>query len=84
MIMKFSLKLPDTKGKSMLDIIENYSFLLIFAGAVIFSTGIGLSIFNPQGFAAIVLMLGGFTAFIFTVVLIFVWLIKDLVGGKSG
>ncbi len=65
------------KGKDRFETLENYSILAIFIGAVILSGGMGLTILSPRGLSAIMAMLGSFIAFISTIVLIFVWVIKE-------
>lgn len=68
------------KGKDKYETAENYSMLFIVVGAVILSTGIGLTILSPKGISAIMAMLGSLISFLATVVLIFVWLVKELFG----
>jgi hypothetical protein len=69
------------KGKDRFETLENYSILFIFIGAIILSVGIGLNILNTKGLSAILSMLGALIAFISTIALIFVWLLKEF---KSG
>lgn len=64
------------KGKSRVETVENLAILLIFLGALFFGLGTGLTIISPQGFPAILAMLGASLSFIATVVLIFVWVLK--------
>lgn len=65
------------KGKDRFDTIENYLIFLIFIGALFLSTGIGLTVISPKGFSIILAMMGALISFIFTVVLILFWLIKE-------
>ncbi|MBI2542855.1 MAG: hypothetical protein HYW24_01595 [Candidatus Aenigmarchaeota archaeon] len=65
------------KGKNKLETVENYSMMFIFIGAVVLSTGIGLSIINTKGLSAILAMLGALTTFVSTATLIVVWVIKE-------
>ncbi len=65
------------KGKDRFETLENYSILAIFIGAVTLSAGIGLAILSPRGLSAILAMFGSFIAFISTIVLIFVWVVKE-------
>jgi len=69
------------KGKDRFDTLENYSILFIFVGAIILSAGIGLNILNPKGLSAILSMFGSLLAFVSTIALILVWLLKEF---KSG
>jgi hypothetical protein len=78
--MKLKDVLGMLKGKDVYGTAENFSILLICIGALMLSSGIGLAIFNPQGFATILAMTGAFLAFVSVVALIFVWLAKDLFG----
>jgi hypothetical protein len=69
------------KGKDRFETLENYSILFIFVGAIILSAGIGLNILNPKGLSAILSMFGSLIAFISTIALIFIWVLKEF---KSG
>ena len=69
------------KGKDRFETLENYSILFIFIGAIILSSGIGLNILNPKGLSAILSMFGSLIAFVSTIALIIVWLLKEF---KSG
>jgi len=69
------------KGKDRFETLENYSILFIFVGAIILSTGIGLNILNPKGLSTILSMFGSLIAFISTIALIIIWLLKEF---KSG
>ncbi|MEM5794308.1 MAG: hypothetical protein QXS48_01310 [Candidatus Aenigmatarchaeota archaeon] len=64
------------KGKNRIETAENISILLIFLGAIFFSLGIGLTIVSPQGFPAILAMVGASLSFLSTVTLIFIWVFK--------
>ncbi|MCS7105718.1 MAG: hypothetical protein NZ942_00125 [Candidatus Aenigmarchaeota archaeon] len=64
------------KGKNKIETAENLSILLIFLGAFFFSLGVGLTIISPQGFPAILAMLGASLSFLSTVALIFIWVLK--------
>lgn len=68
------------KGKDKFETLENFSILFICLGALMLSSGIGLTILSPKGISAILAMLGAFIAFISVVALIFIWLAKDLFG----
>jgi len=65
------------KGKDKYETLENYSISFICMGAIIFSSGIGLSAVSPKGFSPILAMLGAFVAFLAIVFLIFIWLVKE-------
>ncbi len=64
------------KGKNKIETAENVSILFIFFGALLFGLGLGLTIISPQGIPAILSMLGASLSFLFTVVLIFIWVFK--------
>ena len=68
------------KGKDKYETLENCSILFIVIGAIMLSSGIGLTVISPKGFPAILAMLGSLIAFLATVALIFVWLAKELFG----
>jgi hypothetical protein len=72
------ISLPQFKGKDKYETAENYSILFIVVGAVTLSLGIGLTVLNPKGISAILAMLGSLISFLSTVVLIFVWLAKEI------
>jgi hypothetical protein len=74
--------LPRLKGKDKYETAENYSILFILVGAAVLSLGIGLSALSPKGISAILAMLGSLVAFLSTVVLIFVWLAKEIFGSE--
>ena len=65
------------KGKDKFETAENYSILGIILGVIVLSSGFFVSIINPQGLAAILLMSGSLLSFISTVALILVWLVKE-------
>lgn len=68
------------KGKTKLDTAERISIFLIFCGVCLLSFGIGLNIFSTTGMPTILAMMGAFVSFVATVVLIFIWLLKDILG----
>jgi hypothetical protein len=74
------MKIPSIKGKNRLETLERISIALIVFGAFTLSLGIGLTILTPKGIPAILSMVGALISFIFTVVLIFSWLIKEFRG----
>lgn len=67
------------KGKDRSETLENYSISFIFIGALILSFGIGLSVVS-QRLSAVLSILGAWVAFISTVALIFLWMIKEFRG----
>ncbi len=67
------------KGKTKIETVENYLIVLIFVGAGLLSAGIGLTIFNPQGFSVILAMAGAVASFLFTIILIFLWVFREFV-----
>lgn len=68
------------KGKDKYETWENYSILFIVIGVLVLSLGIGLTVISPRGVSAIMAMAGSFISFISIVILILVWLIKELFG----
>lgn len=66
------------KGKDKFETVENCSILGISIGVVILSSGFLISIINPKGLAAVLLMSGSLLSFISTVLLVFVWLAREL------
>ena len=78
--MKLRNVLDMLKGKDKFETLENFSILFIFIGTLMLSSGIGLTIFSPKGFSAILAMLGAFISFLFVVALIFIWFAKDVFG----
>ena len=75
--MKNVLGILELKSKNKLERMEGFCILSIFIGAFTLSLGIGLSILNPKGISAILAMLGSVLAFLSTLALIIVWLIKE-------
>lgn len=71
----FNIKL---KGSTRLETLENYSIAGIIIGVVLFASGVGLSAISTRGISAILTILGSFVSFLFTIILIFVWLLKEL------
>ena len=59
---------------------ESYSIVILLAGTLILSTGIGLTVINPKGISAILAMLGSLITFLSTITLIFIWLTKEFIG----
>ncbi len=68
------------KGKTRYEKIEGYCILILIAGAIMLSAGIGLTVISTKGIPAIMAMLGSLISFLATVALIFVWLFKELQG----
>ena len=75
--MKGISKLLKLNSKDKVEKAEGYCILSIFVGAIILSLGIGLSILNTKGISAILAMLGSFWAFLSTLALILIWLVKE-------
>lgn len=67
------------KSKDKLERSEGFCILFIFIGAFTAALGIGLSILNTKGISAILAMLGSTFAFLSTLTLIIIWLIKEWV-----
>lgn len=68
------------KGKNTYETIENVSILFIIIGAILLSTGLGLSVVMSKGLSAILALTGAFLTFFSVVILIFSWLVKELKG----
>jgi len=68
------------KGKTRIETTENYLIATIFVGAIILSLGMGLTVLSPKGLSVILAMLGSLITFASTVLLILVWLVKELKG----
>jgi hypothetical protein len=69
--------LPRLKGKNKYETAENLSILFIIIGAAILGSGTIISGFNQFGISAILAMLGTLIAFLSTVALVFIWLVKE-------
>lgn len=78
--MKLKNVLDMLKGKDKFETLENYSILFILIGALVLSLGIGLTVISPKGIPAILAMTGAFVSFVSTIVLILIWLSKDIFG----
>ena len=65
------------KGKDRMDTFERWTIFLIFVGLGLFSLGTFVAIFIQRGIPVIIALLGSFIAFIFTILLILVWLLQD-------
>jgi hypothetical protein len=68
------------KSKDKYERAEGYCILILLAGALMFSAGVGLTIITTRGIPAILAMLGSLVSFLATVALIFTWLAKELFG----
>ncbi len=68
------------KGENKYEKVEGYCILVLLAGALMLSAGIGLTILSPKGISAVLAMLGSFISFIATISLIFTWLVQELFG----
>jgi vacuolar-type H+-ATPase subunit I/STV1 len=66
------------KGRDKFETAENCSILGIVVGIVALSLGFFVSIINPKGMAAILLMFGSLLSFISTIFLILVWFVKEI------
>ncbi len=60
--------------------IEGYCIISLIFGALLLSSGIGLTIITPKGLPAIAAMLGALVAFLSTVALVMVWLLEEFTG----
>jgi len=68
------------KGEDKFETLENYSIFLIVIGAFILAGGMGLTVISSKGISTVLMMLGSFISFLFTVALIFVLLVKEIFG----
>jgi hypothetical protein len=68
------------KSKDKYERAEGYCIVILLAGALMLSVGIGLTIITTKGIPAILAMLGSLISFLATVALIFTWLAKELFG----
>jgi len=75
------LKELKINSKDKLERAEGITILSILVSGIVLSLGMLLSILNTKGIPAILAMIGGFSTFISTLALIFIWMIKDF---KSG
>jgi hypothetical protein len=65
------------KGSDKYETTENCALAGVLVGALVLSSGIGLSALNTKGISAILAMMGSLIAFLSTVILIVVWIVKD-------
>jgi hypothetical protein len=65
------------KGSDKYETTENCALAGVLVGALVLSSGIGLSALNTKGIPAILAMMGSLIAFLSTVILIVVWVVKD-------
>lgn len=68
------------KSENKYERVEGYCILVLVVGALMLSTGIGLTVLNPKGISAIIAMLGSLIAFLATIALIMTWLVQELFG----
>jgi hypothetical protein len=78
--MSFQKIVSKLKGKDKFETAENFSIVGIVFGALVLTSGIGLTIVTPKGLPAILAMLGSLIAFLSTVALVFVWLAREFFG----
>jgi hypothetical protein len=67
------------KGSDKYETAENCALSGVLIGALLLSSGIGLTALNAKGVPTILAMIGSLIAFLSTVILIFVWISKDFV-----
>jgi hypothetical protein len=72
--------LSGLKGKDRFETLENYSLVGVIVGALIFAGGVGLSAISTHGVPAVISMMGAVVAFCASVVLVLVWLAKEIFG----
>lgn len=75
--MKLKNVLGMLKGSDKYESMENCALSGVLVGALVLSSGIGLSALNTKGITAILAMMGSLIAFLSTVILIVVWVVKD-------
>jgi hypothetical protein len=75
--MKLKNVLGMLKGSDKYETAENYALTSALIGGLILSSGIASSALNPKGISAILAMMGTLIAFLSTVILIIVWIVKD-------
>ncbi|MEM5853151.1 MAG: hypothetical protein ABIM98_07495 [candidate division WOR-3 bacterium] len=68
------------KGRDKFETAENCSILGIIIGLTLISSGFLVSMLNPKGLAAILLMIGSFIIFLSTVALVLTWIFKEILG----
>jgi len=68
------------KSKNKYERAEGYTILVMIAGTLMLTLGIGLTIIKTSGISAILAMLGALISFLGTVGLIGVWLTKEVLG----
>jgi hypothetical protein len=72
------------KGKDKFETLENFSILFIVVGAIMLSSGVGLTIISQSSMFAILVISGTFISFISIVALVFTWLAKELFWESEG
>ena len=75
--------LKDLRRGNRFEVLENYSMLGVIFGALVFAGGIGLTAITTSGIPAIITMLGAVIAFCASVLLVFVWLAKEIFGKRE-
>lgn len=65
------------KGSSKYETAENYALVGVLFGGLVLSVGIVLTIFSESGMPAVLAMIGSLIAFLFTIILILIWIVKD-------
>jgi len=78
--MDFQTIITKLKGKNKFETLENYTVVSMVIGAIVLTSGIGLTIVSPKGLPAIMAMLGALISFLSTVALVFVWLLREFFG----
>lgn len=73
-------RLEKIVGKNKIETFENISIISIFLGCAILSIGIASTIITPKGFTVVLAMIGALISFLSTLILIVIWLIKEIKG----
>jgi uncharacterized protein (DUF697 family) len=68
------------KSGNKFEKVEGYCIVVLLAGSLMLSVGMGLTAISTKGISAILAMLGSLIAFLATIALIFTWLAKELFG----
>jgi hypothetical protein len=75
--MKLKNVLDMLKGSDRYETAENYALASALFGGLVLSSGIAAAAVYPKGISAILAMMGTLIAFLSTVILIIVWIVKD-------
>jgi hypothetical protein len=71
------MKFPSIRGHSKFETLERVSILLIVFGTLVLAAGMSLTILAESGPFAAMTLVGGFLIFIFSVLLVILWFLKE-------